>query len=485
MKNKHGLVWNLLAFAGVTMLVLAVISAKARAQAVVDSSTLQGKVLFGYQGWFGCAGDGSSNRNWRSWARGTPAAKTLTIDMYPDLRELDPDERYPVPNMTIGGKPAFLYSANNRKTVLRHFQWMKEYGLDGVLVQRFLGSTRGKRNSGDVVLKNVMAGAEKYGRTFAIEYDLTGGNPDTFFQTLRGDWQYLVDDLKVTSHPNYLHHQGKPVLSVWGMGLTEDRHVPKDPEIARQVIEWFQTKAPKTYQVTYMGGTPSRWRTLTNDCRKDPRWTEAFRKMDVIQPWTVGRYRDNNTVDQWKTNMLQPDLAWTATNGSLYMPVIFPGFSWHNLKREAPKNAIPRNRGEFLWRQAFNAKEAGAVMLKIAMFDEVNEGTAMFKLAARRSDAPDQGYWLTLDADGYDLPSDWYLRIAGEITRMFHGEVAPTPNLPEKLGPPRKAELEKPASVRSAAVSKPDGKRDEASPLFEEAKRNWPCFRGTGDGFAT
>ena len=55
-------------------------------------------------------------------------------------------------------------------------------------------------------------------------------------------------------------------------------------------------------------------------------------------------------------------------------------------------------------------------MLKIAMFDEVNESTSMFKVASRRRDAPDQGYWLTLDADGFTLPSDWYLRLAGEIT---------------------------------------------------------------------
>ena len=53
--------------------------------------------------------------------------------------------------MTIGGKPAYLFSAWNRKTVLRHFRWMKEYGLDGVLVQRFVGSAAGKRAGGDVV----------------------------------------------------------------------------------------------------------------------------------------------------------------------------------------------------------------------------------------------------------------------------------------------------------------------------------------------
>lgn len=130
--------------------------------------------------------------------------------------------------------------------------------------------------------------------------------------------------------------------------------------------------------------------------------------------------------------MLVPDLALTAKNRQMYMPVVFPGFSWHNLKPEAAKNQIPRDRGEFLWRQAYNAKMAGAKMLKIAMFDEVNEGTAIFKVAARRQDAPDHGFWLTLDADGATLPSDWYLRLAGEITRIFHGEIPPRAELPKK-----------------------------------------------------
>ena len=67
---------------------------------------------------------------------------------------------------------------------------------------------------------------------------------------------------------------------------------------------------------------------------------------------------------------------------------------------------------------------------KIAMFDEVNEGTAMFKLATHSRDAPDQNYWLTPDADEYDFPGDSYLRIAEEIMRMFHADIAPMPNLP-------------------------------------------------------
>jgi hypothetical protein len=148
--------------------------------------------------------------------------------------------------------------------------------------------------------------------------------------------------------------------------------------------------------------------------------------MDGIQPWTVGRYSNLAGVDRWSGHQIQPDLAATESRSQLYMPVIFPGFSWHNLNRTSPENQIPRNRGEFLWRQAYNARAAGAQTLKIAMFDEVNEATAMFKLAARRQDAPDQGYWLTLDADGFALPTDWYLRLAGEIARGLsrHGTAA-------------------------------------------------------------
>ncbi len=404
-----------------------------------DPSTLDRKVLLGYQGWFSCPGDGAPEKSWRSWSRGAPGPETLTIDMYPDLSEFSKEDLCEVPGMSIGGKPAYLYSAWNRKVVVRHFQWMREYGLDGVLVQRFVSSIARKRASGDVVLKNILAGAAETGRVFAIEYDVTGSNLETFVEAMREDWKYLVDELKITSHRGYLHHNGKPVLSIWGPGLREDRHVPHDPAAAKAMAEWFRTEAPEKYRATYMGGTPSRWRTLTNDARPEAGWPEFYRMMDVVQPWTVGRYRDNAGADKWKDEMLVPDLALTAKNRQMYMPVIFPGFSWHNLKRDSEKNRIPRNRGEFLWRQAYNAKTAGAAVLKIAMFDEVNESTAIFKAAARRQDAPEQGYWLTLDADGASLPSDWYLRLAGEITRMFHGEIPPDPKLPEKPGPPWKA----------------------------------------------
>lgn len=401
------------------------------AQQSPDPSTLEGKVLLGYQGWFRCPGGGAMGTNWRHWANGIPGPATLVVDMYPDLREFESGELCAVPGMTIGANPAYLFSSGNSRTVDRHFRWMQQYGLDGVLVQRFVTEIAASRASGDPVLKSVLAAARRYGRVFAIEYDVSGANPATVLATMQSDWQYLVETLEVTAHPGYLRHGGKPVLGVWGIGLNDTRHPPSDPEAALRLIDWFRNTAG----VTYIGGTPAYWRTLSNDAATDPRWAGVYQAMDGIQPWTVGRYNSMAAVDRWRTERLQPDLSLTAERGQIYMPVVFPGFSWYNLNRTAPQNAIPRNKGEFLWRQAYNAKAAGVKMLKIAMFDEVDESTAMFKLASRRSDAPDQGFWLTLDADGFTLPSDWYLRLAGEITQAFHGGSI-TPSLPASPGPP-------------------------------------------------
>ncbi len=69
-------------------------------------------------------------------------------------------------------------------------------------------------------------------------------------------------------------------------------------------------------------------------------------------------------------------------------------------------------------------------MLYGAMFDEVNEGTAMFKMLPNKKEAPVQGVppensFVTLDADGCHLPSDWYMRLAGTATAAFAAPPVP------------------------------------------------------------
>jgi hypothetical protein len=395
------------------------------ATAQASGKSLRGMVLVGYQGWFRCPGDGSPANAWSHWSKGLPGPETMSVDLYPDTSELSPRSLCKLPGESINGKPAYLFSSFPKETVDKHFEWMQNYGIDGVLLQRFTNSIPGLRNEGDVVLRNVRTSAEAHHRVFAVEYDMSGAHADTIMQQLKDDWQYLSTDVHVTSSPAYLRMNGKPVVSLWGFGFNDGHHIV-DPVLALQIINWFKNDA----HVVVMGGVPAGWGSLSSDSVSDPAWAKVYAALDIVQPWTVGRYRSPDAADSWKTTHLIPDLALTEKNHQLYMPVVFPGFSWHNLNRKSPADQIPRLGGRFLWEQAYNAKTAGASFIKIAMFDEVNEGTAIFKAVPLRKDAPTPGYWLTLDADGDQLPSDWYLRIADKISLMFRGKIAATSQLP-------------------------------------------------------
>ena len=397
-----------------------------------ETARFRGTLLVGYQGWFRCPGDGSPRDAWSHWSTGIPSPETVSIDLYPDVSELSGHSLCPLPGMTIDGKQAYVFSSFAKETVEKHFEWMKVYGIDGVLLQRFVGEIKPSRSEGDVVLRNVMASAQDHDRVFAVEYDLSGSHPDTVLQQLQSDWEYLTQTVGITASPSYLTMDGRPVVSIWGLGFAGEGNHVVDPALASAIIHWFHDVA----HVKVIGGTPAGWGTLSGDSVTNREWAAVYAQLDIVQPWTVGRYATLAQVDAWKQSHLVPDIALAKRNHQMYMPVIFPGFSWHNLNRDKPENQIPRLGGKFLWEQAYNARKAGASIVKIAMFDEVNEGTAILKAAPLRVDAPQQGYWLTLDADGDHLPNDWYLRLAGEIGRMFRGEEVPSSKVPAHPGPP-------------------------------------------------
>jgi hypothetical protein len=383
----------------------------------VDASTMTGKLLMGYQGWFACPGDGSASSAWIHWFRSqNPVATNATVDFWPDVSELDPDELFTTGMTYSDATPAKLYSAYNAKTVLRHFKWMWENHLDGVVLQRFSSglSDASQFARMNKVASNVRAGADAYRRVFAIMYDISGQPANTLVSTLTNDWLYLVNTLQITNSSRYLHHNGKPVVAVWGFGFT-DR--PGTPQQAQAVIDFF-----KSAGLTVVGGVPTYWRTLNNDAQSDPAWAAVYRSFDIISPWSVGRYIDIAGADNFRLNLIVPDMAEAAANGREYMPVIFPGFSWHNLL-SGPLNQIPRKGGAFYWEQAYNVKLSGCKMVYGAMFDEVDEGTAMYKLAPTAAQIPAHGSWVTLDIDGFSLPSDWYLRLAGQASKMLRGEI--------------------------------------------------------------
>ena len=177
-----------------------------------------------------------------------------------------------------------------------------------------------------------------------------------------------------------------------------------------------------------MGGVPASWRNLGSDgqypdSRPEPQWAAVYRSLDVISPWAAGRFKDDAGADSFARQRLIPDIAETSRLGIEYMPVVFPGFSWRHgagWASKSPLNQIPRHCGGFYQHQIDNAIKAGAQMLYTAMFDEINEGTAIFKLAIDPSQEPVGTDLFALDADGCRAAtSDIYLRLAGQAIRAF------------------------------------------------------------------
>lgn len=405
----------------------------------VDPGTLTGKLIMGYQGWFACPGDGADLGwgHWGDWAQ----APGPTVDMLPDVTELPPAERCATPMRRADGQPVEVFDSQNPATVQRHFAWMRQYGLDGVALQRFATGLLKPPllRARDAVLANVRRAAEDHGRVFFVMYDLSG-LPQADLPEVARDWERLQRD-GITRSPAYLHHRGHPLLGVWGLGFTGRKLTPADAEALLDALD--RASAPAG-GVTVLGGVPSYWRTGQRDASPDAGWARVWRRLGVLSPWSVGRFADDAGADAYRRAVLEPDLAATRALGVDYLPVVFPGFSWANLQRarhapdKAIRNLIPRRCGRFQWRQVYNALGAGAAMLYGAMFDEVNEGTAMFKLLPDAAQAPAQGFlpgasFVALDADGCRLPSDWYLRLAGAAATALHDGTRPQAGLPLPL----------------------------------------------------
>ena len=375
----------------------------------VDAGTLAGKVMCGYQGWFNCEGDGA-DRGWVHWvkSKGAPSPANVKVDLWPDVSELKPDEKFGTEFHHANGSVAQVFSPFKKPTVLRHFRWMREYGIDGVFVQRFVGGARSPsfQRQNNTVLAHCREGANLNGRTYALMYDLSGlgaGKMDDVIE----DWRNLRTRMKLCDDPAYLHHKGRPVIAVWGIGFNDKRAYTL--EECRHLIEYLKSDG-----CTVMIGVPTYWREQKNDTVKDAALHEIMVLADIVSPWTVGRYQTPEQATKHAEKLVKPDIAWCAEHKLDYLPVIFPGFSWHNMY--GTSTAIPRLKGEFFWTQFRETNRAGANMIYVAMFDEVDEGTAIFKCT---NDVPVESPFVTYEG----LPSDYYLRLAGQGAKMLRGEV--------------------------------------------------------------
>lgn len=383
---------------------------------------IKGRVVAGYQGWFRTPADGSNMGFYHYEKRGEFEPGSCTIDLWPDLADYDEDEKYTTPFRHKDGSVAKVLSSQNPKTVNRHFQWMKDYGIDGAFVQRFavIGAkdqssyTHLKADNNKLLL--CRDAANQSGRCWALMYDLSGLKSDDF-ERLNRDWKNLRTQMQLGTDPNdrsYLQHNGKPLIAIWGVGFGDDREY--SVEDAEKFIRLLKHN-PEWGGMSVMLGVPFGWREQERDSTKDKNFHDILKLADIISPWSIGRYHKVDFASgEFVANQVA-DRTWCEREKIDYLPVVYPGFSWHNLKGDK-LGAIPRRGGEFFWNQFVATRAAGTQAAYIAMFDEIDEGTAIFKCTNNPPVGENVNF---LDYEG--LPTDHYLRLSGEGGKLLRGEL--------------------------------------------------------------
>lgn len=375
----------------------------------VRFKSIKNLVMAGYQGWFNTPEDGAG-LGWKHFEKEKEFKPgKCTIDLWPDVSEYEKtyETAFKLPDET----PAKVFSSYDASTTDLHFKWMKQYGIDGVFMQRFVVSIRNQKGKDNYnkILNNAVLSAEKYDRAICLMYDLSGmeaGEEDILIR----DWKELCEKYKLVSRNNnhYVYHHGKPLVAVWGIGFNDRRKYGY--EQVKKIIDFLKSEG-----CSILVGVPTHWRTLTIDAVSDTRLLELVKQADIVHPWLVGRF-DNNTYEPYRKS-IEEDIKWCKANGKDYIPVLFPGFSWHNMKKDAPQNMIPRLGGRFFWKQVKGAVDAGAESLYLAMFDEIDEGTAFFKC----TNTPPVGESSFITYEG-EAP-DHYLWLAGEAAKYLRGEL--------------------------------------------------------------
>lgn len=287
---------------------------------------------------------------------------------------------------------------------------MEAYGIDGVAVQRFVtGLSLDHPRESFRIPCYAREAANRTGRTYFIMYDMTARDTTLLVDMLTTDWQFFVDSLKITQDERYLHHGGKPVVGLYGF-------YPRQfsAALANDVLDIFQNDGPYG---AFVIGSGHWWEFQEYSIA----WTEVFERMDAWMHWNVGNYNgDYAQTAQW-----YQDQIYFSGAGVLYIPLIYPGFGWDNLMNKPPGTTYKsRLEGKFMWQQFLDAKQLGAQAIYIAMFDEIDESTAIFKVT---NDIPVNHYFSDLEG----LHSDFYLLMAGYGTKMMRSEVPVPQDMPD------------------------------------------------------
>ena len=322
--------------------------------------TLRGKIMVGYQGWFRTPND-PYDVGWRHW--GDIAHGTFSVDMWPDI-SLYPPQALDKANevRTRSGQTAFLFSPGWPEVVDRYFALLREHQIDGAFVQRFVSRAYLHALGGapEWVLGNIRAAANREGRVWAVEYDVSGCPDAELLDAIKKDWTWLVDEFGIRQDGSYAREGVRPVVFVWGMAVP-DRHV--SPQTADAVVDFLQHDP--VYGGNYViGGLPGLWRNL------DAAWQRHIARLDGALAWQSSNYAQDQTDFQ--------------KLGVDYYPHVWPGFSWANLKHLPTDSTVaftPRAGGQYYADSLADVVGAGADRLFVGMFDEYDEGTAILPMS--------------------------------------------------------------------------------------------------------
>ena len=110
-------------------------------------------------------------------------------------------------NISAGDKPLQSYGSDDPQTIARHVQMAMDGGLDGFTLHWFAPGERTDRNFATLLAQSQ---GKNFRSTVVFSRHIWHGSPAPTQQNVIEAVRYLLDTY--SSHPNFLHYQGKPVI---------------------------------------------------------------------------------------------------------------------------------------------------------------------------------------------------------------------------------------------------------------------------------
>ncbi|KXN82471.1 Serine/threonine-protein kinase HT1 [Leucoagaricus sp. SymC.cos] len=236
--------------------------------------------------------------------------------------------------------------------------------------------------------------------------------------------------------PSYLKENGKPVISLTfrsialipvltDLGFRDAGHTPA---LVRSIVAMFRRITPGGAYI--MGYLPAYWRTSEMDADPNPEFVDVWlNEFDAICP-----HISTNNGERMKVDMKFIRKRLEGGQKTVdYVPSVFPGQSSHNQTSRNDKwNNIKRDGGRKLWKDIYNANMLGVRTMYGVSWDDYCSGYALLPVVPKKNLLPqsDKCKFMALDEDGYDLPSDWYMRICGLATETLHSKTLVSQTFP-------------------------------------------------------